>query len=212
MVSSDPFPSPESSTVQGSDLILGFIVRIGPDELHVSDHSFNLQHHNRSDLTKSPAYYGLLGDLLAGLANPHGHKERKYAIQPLFTGGTLAKFSESTMNTHIESLVDRLALAAENRNTVNLTHVLWAYTNDIMTSYVLGTDFGYLHSGDLQPMHDATRAFSAIDLATVLRSMPVIKQLLDIVPILRRSSPLGWTDKVRANRTLIQEQWLTRDS
>ena len=65
-----------------------------------------------------------------------------------------------------------------------------------MVSYITGKDHGYLKRPDMQVMHDATRAFSAIDLATVLRAMPPVKKMFDVIPQLRRRSPLGLLDEV----------------
>ena len=94
-------------------------------------------------------YYGLLNTLLGGLALPQAHSERKALIQPLFTGASLASFSNTVMNTHVESMYQKLtSLSAENNSSVNLTHVLWAYTNDIMVSYILGEDLGFLKSSE----------------------------------------------------------------
>ena len=101
------------------------------------------------------------------------------------------------MNDHLETLHSRLASDLRESDEVNLTHILWAYTNDIMISYLFGEDFGYLKESDLAKGHDTQRAFSAIDLVTVLRTMPPFKKMLDIFPGLRRFSPLGKLDKVR---------------
>ncbi|CAH0024865.1 unnamed protein product [Clonostachys rhizophaga] len=174
----------------------GSVVRIGPNELHFSDHQFCLQHHKRPDLYKCDNYYGILSYLLGGFADPAHHKSRKAILQPLFGGRTLADFSDSGMSAHLDTLVDRLS--ESSNDIVNTTHTLWAFTTDVMMSYVLGIDTGYLKSQDLKVVHDSTRAFSAIDLATVLRSMPPVKMVFDCVPSLRCISPLGWIDQVIA--------------
>ncbi|KAI0881626.1 cytochrome P450 [Annulohypoxylon maeteangense] len=175
--------------------IYGPVVRLGPNELHFVDHEACLKHHNRADLRKCDNYYGILNTLLGGLALPQAHGERKSMIQPLFTGSNLSSYSGTEMNTQLQTLHEMLTSSSETKATpTNLTHVLWAYTNDIMTSYLLGEDLGFMKSPDLIAMHDSTRAFSAIDLATVLRSMPPLKKLLDIFPSLRKISPLSWLD------------------
>ncbi|KAI2469580.1 cytochrome P450 [Annulohypoxylon bovei var. microspora] len=179
--------------------IHGPVVRLGPNELHFSDHEACLQHHNRADLRKCDNYYGLLNTLLGGLALPQAHSERKFMIQPLFTGSNLASFSGTEMNAQLETLHGKLTSFSDMKTSTNLTHVLWAYTNDIMTSYIFGEDLGFLNSPDLIAMHDSTRAFSAIDLATVLRSMPPIKKAFDILPSLRKVSPLGWLDALSSS-------------
>ncbi|CAG9981056.1 unnamed protein product [Clonostachys byssicola] len=181
----------------------GSVIRIGPNEIHFSDHQFCLQHHKRADLYKCDNYYGILSYLLGGFADPAHHKNRKAIIQPLFSGRTLADFSDSGMSAHLDTLVDRLSKSSND--TVNITHTLWAFTTDVMMTYVLGIDPGYLKSEDLKGVHDSTRAFSAIDLATVLRSMPPLKMVFDCIPSLRCFSPLGWIDqKISNNLELIK--------
>lgn len=171
-------------------------MRIGPNELHFTDHEFCLQHHKRADLIKCGSYYGLLDKLTSGLASSRMHSERKSKIQPLFTGPTLQKLSASLMNDHIKTLHDQLAVAASTGVEVNMTHHFWAYTNDIMTSYLLGEDLGYLKNSNLTKVHDTLRAFSSIDLAAMLRTMPAVKIFLNAFPALRRFSPIGWLDNV----------------
>ncbi|KAK0614673.1 cytochrome P450 [Immersiella caudata] len=171
----------------------GPVVRIGPNELHFNDHDFCVTHHKRSDLSKCTNYYGLLSTLLGGISSPHGHAQRKSIIQPLFSGKALAEFSKTTMDRHIDSLHDRL-LAHQPNTPVNGTHYLWAYTNDVVVSYLVDKDMGYLWEKDLTKVHDDLRAFSSIEFATVLRAMPPIKKLFDIFPSLRKISPLNWLD------------------
>lgn len=48
----------------------------------------------------------------------------------------------------------------------------------------------------MQELHKKTRAFSAINLATILRCVPLVKMVFDTLPFLRRLSPLGWLDKI----------------
>lgn len=171
------------------------MVRIGPNELHFVDHKFCLAHHRRADLYKCDNYYGILSELLGGLASPVDHSKRASALRPLFSGDSLAAYS-TEMDSYLEHLRQQLAGIASQEHAVNLTHYIWAYTNDIMISYITGEDSGFLKSPDLQAVHDKTRAFSAIDLATLLRCMPPVKLMFDLLPSLRRISPLAWTDKV----------------
>lgn len=179
----------------GSDENLGDVVRIGPNELHFVDHKWCLEHHRRSDLKKCENYYGLLNTLLGGLHEPIHHAHRKSMIQPLFTGQILAQFSPM-LNSHIDTLHNCLARAAAETK-INATYYLWAFTNDVMISYLVGSDPGFMRTDDLSALHDETRSFGAIDLASILRAMPPIKMAFATLPILRHYSPLGWLDKVR---------------
>ncbi|TID01688.1 Trichodiene oxygenase [Colletotrichum higginsianum] len=176
----------------------GPVVRIGPNELHFIDHKFSLEHHKRPDLLKCDNYYGILNKLLGGLVSPSDHSKRAASMRPIFSGQTFAEFAP-TMDKHIESLHSRLTDAAADTEAVNLTHFLWAYTNDVMLSYVTEQDNGWLKNYDLGAVHDTTRAFSAIDLATIFRCMPPLKMMLDVFPAIRSYSPLGWLDELVAS-------------
>lgn len=113
-------------------------------------------------------------------------------LRPLFSGQMLAAYSHQSMDNYLEELHNRLSTDISGESDeVNLTYYLWAYKNDAMVSYVTGEDHGFLRERDLAAVHDRTRAFSAIDLATVLRCMPPIKSLFEMFPSLRRLSPLG---------------------
>lgn len=116
-------------------------------------------------------------------------------MRPIFSGETLTGFSR-TLDRHLESLHSRLTDAAADMEAVNMTHYLWAFTNDVMISYLTEGDYGFQKVFDLGAVHDSTRAFSAIDLATVLRCIPPVKMMFETFPALRAYSPLSWVDSV----------------
>lgn len=184
-------------------------MRIGPNELHFVDHKFCLEHHKRPDLLKCDNYYGLLNKLLGGLASPTKHIERAGAMRPIFSGQTLAQYTP-TLDNHLESLHTRLCQVAGDDEAVNMTLHLWAFTNDVMISYLVEENYGFLRVFDLQAVHDSTRASSAIDLATVLRCMPPIKLMFDVFPALRSHSPLGWLDNVSGHKPC--HVWMSADA
>jgi hypothetical protein len=174
------------------------VVRIGPNELHFTDAEFCLSHHGRTDLAKCPSYYGILGDLVGGLAGAAEHRARKYAVQPLFSGQALADFSRSALDRHIEALLGLLAAVARRGDAVNVTHLLWAYASEIMASYVLADEgLELLGQADLEAWHSSARPLGAAHLATMLRAMSFPKSALDVLPALRRLSPVAWIDQVR---------------
>ncbi|KAK7967964.1 uncharacterized protein PG986_002241 [Apiospora aurea] len=134
-------PPGEICPMRNLPFCLGPVVRIGPNELHRLDPAFCLGFHRRPDLRKCSNYYGLVGTVLGGLSEPQIHLQQKSVIQPLFTGDTLARYSAGEMNIHIVALYEKLTEAAssqDDKSGTNLTFILWALTNDIMTSYVFG--------------------------------------------------------------------------
>ncbi|KAF9875292.1 cytochrome P450 [Colletotrichum karsti] len=128
-------------------------------------------------------------------------------MRPIFSGKTLTQYN-STLDNYLESLYLRLNDVAGNGDVVNLTHYLWAFTNDVMVSYLVEENYGFLRVFDLETVHDKTRAFNAIDLATILRCMPPVKLLLDAFPVIRSYSPLGWLDTlVSKHVTTMVKSW-----
>ncbi|KAK8012976.1 hypothetical protein PG991_010351 [Apiospora marii] len=189
----------------------GPVVRIGPHEVHIADPEFCLDFHRRPDLLKCTNYYGLVNTVLGGLSDPYDHMQRKAVIQPLFTGDTLARYSAGEMNFHLAALHEKLteeSIKSPGGET-NLTFILWALTNDIMTSYIFGKRMGYLAAPDLAAVHDSTRAYNAIDLATVLRTMPPVKKLFDLIGdrLSRTSHGDSATQNEKGSTSLLARLW-----
>ncbi|KAH8172323.1 cytochrome p450 domain-containing protein [Sarocladium implicatum] len=179
---------------------VGPIVRIGPNELHSIDNEWNLRLHRRRDLSKCTEYYGVLDNVLGGLQKPQEHATRGSIIRPLFAGAMLAEFSDGKLNKLTEKLHDQLADAADCQRKIDATHLIWAYTTDIMLSYVLGEDSRYLNGNDLDSFHHKTRALGVIDYATTLRTVPIIKAVVQMFPALKSLSTHNWIEKrVRAH-------------
>lgn len=181
-------------------------MRIGPNEVHFSDHEFCLKHHRQHHLHKCSTYYGALHHIMGGLADPALHAQRKSIIQPLFGGTRLAEFSALVLNSSIGKLLSQLQAEGTSGGEVNLTYQLWAFTTATMFEYVFGQDSKFVDMADVRKLHDQTRAFSAIDLVTVLRSIAPVKWLFDAIPHLRSMSPLGWLDNVSADSPLTRRQ------
>lgn len=171
-------------------------MRIGPNEVHFNDAHFTNEYHKQAHLRKCSTYYGSLSHIMGGMSDPLDHTRRKSMIQPLFGGQRLAEFSSRELNAHISKLCGKLQAEVDSGREINLTHYLWALTTDVMFDYVLGHDFEFGDTPDLQSLHDKTRAFSAIDLVTIMRSIESVKTLFDSIPLLRSFSPLGWLDSV----------------
>jgi hypothetical protein len=123
-----------------------------------------------TDLYKCPSYYGPVQHVSSGLNDPSQHKARKFITHPLFTGKTLSDFSTTFMNNHLQTLLSELSKCTSRKEEpVNMTLHLSGFANDIMFSYLMDKDFSYQKRSSLQAVHDNTRVFNAIDLATLLR-------------------------------------------
>lgn len=66
-----------------------------------------------------------------------------------------------------------------------------------MASYVLADEgLELLGQADLEAWHGSARPLGAAHMATMLRSIPFFKSALDVLPALRRLSPVAWIDEV----------------
>ena len=163
------------------------------------DHEFCLRMHNRADLLKCPTYYRPIRDLLGGITDPQRYRQRKALMKPLFRGETLSLYASGTMNSLVEAFQVRLLSGARSRGPTNLTHILWAFSADIMTSYVSGeaVGLGKLEGEALVAAHEATRPYGIVHLAAIAHSIPLLMQAVDSFPALKRLTVIGWADKVR---------------
>lgn len=119
-------------------------------------------------------------------------------MRPLFRGQALSLYASGTMNSLVEALQARL-LSEASRGPTNLTHIMWAFSADIMTSYVSGeaVGLGKLEGQALVAAHEATRPYGIVHLAAVAHSVPLLMQAVDAFPALKRLTVIGWADKVR---------------
>ncbi|KAK8091417.1 cytochrome P450 [Apiospora kogelbergensis] len=175
----------------------GPVVRVGPNEVHFVDHQFCLRLHNRADLLKCPTYYRPIRHLLGGITDPQRYRQRKALMKPLFRGETLSVYASGTMNNLVEALQVRL-LSGAGRGPTNLTHLLWAFSADIMTSYISGeaVGLGKLEGQALVAAHEATRPYGIVHLAAIAHSVPLLMQAVDAFPALKRLTVIGWADKL----------------
>ncbi|KAK7911937.1 cytochrome P450 [Apiospora marii] len=189
----------------------GPVVRIGPNEVHFVDHEFCLRLHNRADLLKCPTYYRPIRDLLGGITDPHRYRQRKALMKPLFRGETLSSYASGPMNSLVEALQARLLLEASRGRPTNLTHIMWAFSADIMTSYVSGEALGLgkLEGQALVVAHEASRPYGIVHLAAIAHSVPFLMETVDAFPALRRMTVIGWADKLAST---YLKSWGQRES
>ncbi|KAK8083918.1 cytochrome protein, partial [Apiospora saccharicola] len=176
----------------------GPVVRVGPNEVHFVDHEFCLRLHNRPGLLKCPTYCGPIRDLLGGITDPQRYRRRKALMKPLFRGETLSRYASGTMNSLVEALQVRLLSEASRGHPANLTHIMWAFSADIMSSYISGeaVGLGKLEGDELVAAHEATRPYGIVHLAAIAHSAPLLMQAVDAFPALKRLTAIAWADKL----------------
>ncbi|ORY63476.1 cytochrome P450, partial [Pseudomassariella vexata] len=150
----------------------GPIVRINPNEVHILDHDFNYIHFNQRNLDKEKWYFQLAPRSTATITPHAEHRRRRDIILPLFNGRQLRWFETSSLSSYLTKLDAHLGRFAKSKEPLNLTHLFWAASNDILAEYIFGTGMGLLDRDDLAAGYDH-RTFNATRLASVFRQWPL---------------------------------------
>jgi hypothetical protein len=148
-------------------------VRINPNEVNILDHDFNYVHFNKRNLDKEERYFQLAPRSTATITPHSEHKPRRDIILPLFRGNTLRQFEDATLPSYLAKIDTRLRHVAESGQPLNLTHLLWAASNDIIAKYIFDTELGLLDQDDLKSGYHL-RCFQATKLASIFRQWPLV--------------------------------------
>lgn len=153
--------------------IVGPIVRISPNEVSILDHDWNYVHFNKRNLDKEERYFQLAPRSTATLTPHAEHKVRRDIIMPLFNGKSLRQFEATSMSQYFSRMDKWLSEYAKSGEPLNLTHLIWAASNDILAKYIFGAELGLLDKQDLVAGY-RLRSFNATRLASVFRQWPLV--------------------------------------
>ncbi|KAK0357392.1 hypothetical protein LTR59_009954 [Friedmanniomyces endolithicus] len=126
----------------------GPIVRIGPNEVHVSDPDFydilyaSLPSRRHKDIFAIDGF-GLAQSVIA-TANHEHHRMRRAALNPFFSTQAVAKLEQSVTRPRIDDACQGLAKAFETGEPVVIEVLTLALTTDIITQYAFAKSYGYL--------------------------------------------------------------------
>lgn len=143
-------------------LLPGPIVRINPDELHVSDPKYldtiYAPFPARRDKWASAA--GMVGSPRGtfGTVDHHTHRKRRAANSILFTTKTVSA-AQAPIYTHVEALCEELSKAHRSSQVVRLQLPLLAFTTDLLTKWVLGSALGCQTDAALAERWEATTQY-----------------------------------------------------
>ncbi|KAK3653512.1 hypothetical protein LTR22_011186 [Elasticomyces elasticus] len=143
----------------------GPIIRPTPDEIHISDPDFLDTIYATRDRNSYSAS-GLMVDQSVGFTEDYAHhKLRRDALNPYFSMKAVADL-EPELRTKADILATILGQHQRSQQTLNLSDVLFAYSNDILRSFCFGADNGLLND-----LTEARRQRE--DLAELLRGVPL---------------------------------------
>ncbi|KAK1818116.1 hypothetical protein LTR12_007523 [Friedmanniomyces endolithicus] len=126
----------------------GPIVRIGPNEVHVSDPDFydilyaSLPSRRHKDIFAIDGF-GLAQSVIA-TANHEHHRMRRAALNPFFSTQAVAKLEQSVTRPRIDDACQGLAKACKTGEPVDIEVLTLALTTDIITQYAFAKSYGYL--------------------------------------------------------------------
>ena len=130
--------------------MIGPIIRISPNELHIYDPEFRRELYSlrgrwdRYDFAFKP--FGVPRATF-GIIDHYEHKERRSALNPFFSKQKVASL-EPMFSTNIRKMIERIRMFVVTGEVVDLGVVFTALTMDIITEYAMGTNLGCLGQED----------------------------------------------------------------
>ncbi|EPS36574.1 hypothetical protein H072_9827 [Dactylellina haptotyla CBS 200.50] len=126
----------------------GPVVRIGPDEVHISDPSFyNVLYGNNYRFVKAQPHYRFAQQTEGGLGNcnTRTHKIRRTVLDPLFSTQAVMKL-EPRIRTYVDQATARIARAVEKseQEGFEINMVFRCLTVDVISEYAYSESMGML--------------------------------------------------------------------
>lgn len=141
--------------------LLGPVVRIGPDELHINDPEvFQDISKVRSHFMKDPEFYNyaMLPGTSISLCDPAKHRVRRLVLAPAFSPMQVAQ-STPMVQDMVRFLMGRFEQLATQGRTINITTSTKALTMDIISKVVFGKELGCIRdSGFSNPFMEFLHA------------------------------------------------------
>jgi cytochrome P450 len=135
----------------------GPIIRINPNEVHLSDpEHFDTIHYVGSKYSKTPYFYHAFSEGSAAFSTPSNelHRIRRAALNPFFSRQKVLEL-ESVVHTCVDKLCARLTEAQSTKVPVNLHNGLRAVSVDVITDYAFNDCYNLLDRPDLGGEHCA---------------------------------------------------------
>lgn len=173
--------------------MIGPIVRIAPNEVHVIDPYFYDEIYapssrRRDKSSRVVPATGVMGSMIATVSHDH-HRIRRAVLSEFFSRRSILNMMP-IIDRFLEKLGDRLSQFHGTNTPVRLDNVLNAFTSDIITEYCYGSSWGFLED---EHFRSETRS-ALLETANTLHIgefAPWLIALLRKVPvhILRRLQP-----------------------
>lgn len=167
-----------------ADRGLGPIIRIGPNELHVSDPEFydvlyaGGAHRRDKDIFAIDGF-GLAQSVIAS-ANHDVHRMRRAALNPFFSTQSVTKL-EPAIASKIQRFGQAFEDAYRKKVPLNLEVVILALTTDVISEYAFAKSYGFLERPGYAPEWAETLT-GAAESSMLFRYVPFVVGYLKALP------------------------------
>ena len=163
--------------------LLGRIVRIGVNEIHINDSDFFQQvSRTGSKFIKEEHFYVGIScpSSSIGLIDPAKHRIRRQVLAPAFTQASVQDFS-----SHVEHKADQLYGVLETLSKspapLDIPGAVKCFTLDVISQIVFGKEFGALASAHFHhPQLDTLR--KTLQGAWVYKTFPTMSKISTLAP------------------------------
>jgi cytochrome P450 len=142
---------PEHFSEPYTDQFAGPVVRITPDEVHLSDPgNYDVIYSVGSKYAKSMAFYSALGagysTFVSGPAEVH--KPRRAKLDPFFSRRNVLNL-EYLVQSRVQKLCDKIFSKFSKNQAVDLHHAFRSISVDVISDYAFGESYELLDREDL---------------------------------------------------------------
>lgn len=180
---------------------LGPVIRITPDEVHLSD-ADNYDTINRvgTKFCKDAAFYGAFGNPNSSFTTPSNelHRIRRSGLNSFFSRKVVLDL-EDVVQSKVALLSGLVKRTLETGGSIDLHHGLRAVSIDVVTDYAFGTSYDLLKLPDLG-LEFFTMVHKIGPAAWIFRQWPWIRGIAFALPeVLLKllSEPLGEVSKFK---------------
>ncbi|KAI4252461.1 MAG: hypothetical protein LQ352_004272 [Teloschistes flavicans] len=182
-------------------LVLGPIVRISPDEVHLSDaENYDKIYHVGSKYSKDGKFYG-------GFSNPNSmfttpsnelHRTRRAVLNNFFSRKSVLDL-EDVVQEKVQILMEHVSKALASGTALDVHHGLRAVSIDVITDYAFGQSYGLLDQPDLG-LEFSTLVHRLGPAAWVFRQWPWLSPIVMAIPksvIYFINKPMGFVRELQ---------------
>ncbi|KAF3902231.1 hypothetical protein ABW20_dc0102824 [Dactylellina cionopaga] len=163
----------------------GSYVRIGPNEISISEINSVKRIHSVHDPYHKSAFYKRLGSGLGSIffiVDQEAYKHRRMAYGNAFSKSNIS-LMEPVVRKHVETCVNKLKREINNNKTPDMMSWIQFMSTDIIGEICYGQDFGMLKNETLQPiLHDAVAAAIILTIRGHVPGWSAMESLLLKIP------------------------------